>query len=343
MSEDRHLGIVSLLGNFHRARIVVLGDVMLDEYWWGSVERISPEAPVPVVSVERRETKLGGAANVARNIGTLGGTVTTVGVVGDDAAGETVRARLEAEGLPTGGLIIDRTRPTTLKTRVVAHSQQVVRADFESTEDVSAETAAALVESCRSALKDAAGVVISDYGKGVIGKRVLDQVAADARAAGKFIVVDPKDAHFSVYKQVTSLTPNHHEAAFMAGRRIRDAESLRAVGFGLLKQLQAGSLLITRGEHGMALFEPPGRLTLIPTVAKRVYDVTGAGDTVIAAVAVALAAGGTMLQAAYTANVAAGEVIKEVGTACTTVDAIREALCAIPEPGVTVHDQNGVC
>jgi D-beta-D-heptose 7-phosphate kinase/D-beta-D-heptose 1-phosphate adenosyltransferase len=225
---------------------------------------------------------------------------------------------------------------------VVAHSQQVVRADFESTADVSAETAAALVESCRNALADAAGVVISDYGKGVIGKRVMDQVAADARAAGKFIVVDPKDAHFSVYQRVTTLTPNHHEAGFMAGRRIRDEESLRAVGFGLLEQLQAGSLLITRGEHGMALFEPPGRLTLIPTVGTRVYDVTGAGDTVIAAVAVALAAGGTMLQAAYTANVAAGEVIKEIGTACTTVDAIREALAAIPEPGVSVHDGNGI-
>lgn len=342
MSEARHLEIASLLENFHRARIVVLGDVMLDEYWWGSVERISPEAPVPVVTVDRRETKLGGAANVARNIGALGGTVTTIGVVGDDAAGETVRSLLQAEGLPTGGLLIDRSRPTTLKTRVVAHSQQVVRADFECRDDVSEETAAALVTACRSALAEAAGVVISDYGKGVIGKRVLDQVAADARAAGKFIVVDPKDAHFSVYQQVTSLTPNHHEAGFMAGRRIRDEESLREVGFGLLKQLRAGSLLITRGEHGMALFEPPGRLTLIPTVAKRVYDVTGAGDTVIAALAVALAVGGTMLQAAFAANVAAGEVIKEIGTACTTVDAIREALGVIPESGVTVYDENGI-
>ncbi|HUU46243.1 MAG TPA: PfkB family carbohydrate kinase, partial [Acidobacteriota bacterium] len=223
---------------------------------------------------------------------------------------------------------------TTLKTRIVAHSQQVVRADFESTNELPDTVAERLLQTVTQALSSSAGVVISDYGKGVITAPLMDAVAAAARKAGKFVAVDPKDAHVSVYRRVTTLTPNHHEAGFMAGRRIRDEESLRRVGFDLLRQLEAETLLITRGEHGMALFEASGRWMLIPTVARTVYDVTGAGDTVVAAVAVTLAAGGTMRQAAYAANVAAGEVIREVGTACTTVAAMRRALAEIPVPKI---------
>lgn len=327
-----HLGVLQLLQRFAALRVVVIGDIMLDEYWFGSVDRISPEAPVPVVAVQQQDAKLGGATNVAQNIRSLGGEVITVGVIGEDRAGGLVQSRMSDQGMSLDGLIIDKNRPTTLKTRIVAHSQQVVRADFETVDPVSPAQTQVLSDRCLKALENAAGLVISDYGKGVIQPELLREIVPAARAQGKFILVDPKDTHFNSYKHVTALTPNHHEAGFIAGRRIRDDESLRTVGFELLDRLEADSLLITLGERGMALFEPSRTVTRIPTVAKTVYDVTGAGDTVVATVAMTLAAGGTMLQAAYTANVAAGEVIKEVGTAQTTVDAIRRALDELPEP-----------
>lgn len=324
--------MLELLPRFASQRVVVVGDIMLDEYWFGTVDRISPEAPVPVVAINEQQTKLGGAANVAQNICSLGGEVFTVGVIGEDRAGKIVQARMSECGLSPDGLLIEAGRPTTVKTRILAHSQQVVRADFETLEQIDEAQAARLVIKCLSALEDAAGLVISDYGKGVIGRTLPDEIVPVARAQGKFVVVDPKDTHFNSYRGVTTLTPNHHEAGFVAGQRIRDDDSLRAVGFELLNRLEAESLLITLGEKGMALFDPSGTVTRIPTVAKTVYDVTGAGDTVIATVAMTLAAGGSMLQAAYVANVAAGEVIKEVGTAQTTVDAIRHSLDEIPEP-----------
>lgn len=331
-SLSSHLGILDLLARFPSQNVVVIGDIMLDEYWMGTVERISPEAPVPVVAVQKQEAKLGGATNVAQNIRSLGGNVVTVGVIGNDRAGELVRSRMADQGMSTAGLLPDHARPTTLKTRIVAHNQQVVRADSEAIEPVSAAQTDELARQCLVALSDAAGLVISDYGKGVIQPELLSQIVPEARRQGKFVVVDPKDTHFNSYRHVTTLTPNHHEAGFVAGRRIRDDESLRSVGFELLDRLEADSLLITLGEKGMALFAPDRSLTRIPTVAKQVFDVTGAGDTVIATVAMTLAAGGSMLQAAYAANVAAGEVIKEIGTAQTTVAAIRSAIDSIPEP-----------
>lgn len=335
-SAKSHLGILDLLARFPSQRVVVVGDIMLDEYWLGTVERISPEAPVPVVAVQRQEAKLGGAANVAQNIRSLGGEVTTVGVIGEDRASGLVQSRMTDQGMSLEGLLIERARPTTLKTRIVAHNQQVVRADSETVEPVSASQVRVLIELSLEALTHAAGLVISDYGKGVIQPELLSKIVPAARKQGKFIVVDPKDTHLDSYKHVTTLTPNHHEAGFLGGRRIRDDESLRSVGFDLLDRLEADTLLITLGEKGMALFAQDRTLTRIPTVAKQVFDVTGAGDTVVATVAMTLAAGGTMLQAAYAANVAAGEVIKEIGTAQTTVDAIRCALDDIPEPQLHV-------
>ncbi|HEX9751493.1 MAG TPA: D-glycero-beta-D-manno-heptose-7-phosphate kinase [candidate division Zixibacteria bacterium] len=325
IASDRYQ-LNDVLDRFDGLPIVVVGDIMLDEYWWGRVERISPEAPVPVVSVERREFKLGGGANVARNIRALGGRPVAVGVIGPDSAARTIREQMREHALSDETLIVDTGRPTTQKTRIVAHHQQVVRADVEDTSDVSDDVTKRLIDVCRTAMQTARGVVISDYGKGVVTRALVESIVACARERDLFVAVDPKDAHCSVYRGVTTLTPNHHEAAFMAGRRIRDLESLRRAGFELLKTLSAESLLVTRGEHGMALFEPSGELTLIPTVARTVFDVTGAGDTVIAAVAMGLAAGGSMMQAACIANVAAGEVIKVLGTASTTTDAIREHL-----------------
>lgn len=327
-----HRRIEETLSRFPDARVVVWGDVMLDEYWWGTVERISPEAPVPVVSVERQDAKLGGAANVALNIRSLGGQARTVGVVGEDRAGQKLKDLLVHNGLTTDGLVNVPTRPTTVKTRIVAHHQQVVRADRETCDEINDEQSERVFASYRDAMADAAGVIISDYGKGVVNLRLLSRVIEWATANSRFVVVDPKDTHFFSYRRVTTLTPNHHEAGFVAGRRLRDDETVRSVGFELLERLDAKSLIITLGERGMALFESPARMTLIPTVADQVFDVTGAGDTVIATVAMCLASGGTILEAAYTANIAAGQVIREVGTAQTNVEAIREAVAAIPEP-----------
>jgi D-beta-D-heptose 7-phosphate kinase/D-beta-D-heptose 1-phosphate adenosyltransferase len=332
MTESLHIQIEDLLTRFGDARIVVLGDVMLDEYWWGTVERISPEAPVPVVSVERKGTKLGGAANVALNIHSLGGSARVVSIVGNDPSGVLLRSLLRERGLPDSGIVAASERPTTVKTRIVAHHQQVVRADIETTDEISASLLELVWSAYVSAMQDAAGVIISDYGKGIISGTLLPRVIEWARVNKRFVVVDPKETHFFSYRNVTTLTPNHHEAGFVAGRRLHDEATVRAVGFELLGRLEAESLLITLGERGMALFEPPDRMTTIPTVASEVFDVTGAGDTVIATVAMCLAAGGTMLQAAYTANIAAGLVIKEVGTSQTTVEAIRLAVGEIPAP-----------
>jgi len=332
MNATLHQDINRLLDRFGDAHVVVWGDVMLDEYWWGSVERISPEAPVPVVSVEKQGLKLGGAANVALNIKSLGGTAEIVSVIGKDRAADGLTGLLGEHGLATDGLVTVPERPTTVKTRIVAHHQQVVRADRETTDEIQGEQSDRVFAAYCQAMEKAAGVIISDYGKGVVSGSLLVRVIEWARSHDRFVVVDPKDTHFFSYREVTTLTPNHHEAGFVAGRRLRDDDAVRSVGFELLERLNAESLLITLGERGMALFEPDSKLTLIPTVADQVFDVTGAGDTVIATVAMCLAAGGSMLQAAYTANIAAGQVIREIGTAQTTPTAIRSTIAAIPEP-----------
>ncbi len=330
--QSLHLSIEKLLARFGEARVVVFGDVMLDEYWWGRVDRISPEAPVPVVSVERKGTKLGGAANVALNIHSLGGRAETVSVVGEDPSGMALKALFREKGMPDRGIVAAPDRPTTVKTRVVAHHQQVVRADTETTEEIDGQLADRVWDAYQTAMTDAAGVIISDYGKGVVTAGLLTRIIEWARARDRFVVVDPKETHFLSYRHVTTLTPNHHEAGFVAGKRMRDDATIRSVGFDLMRRLEAESLLITLGARGMALFEPPERLTLIPTVADQVFDVTGAGDTVIATVAMCLASGGTILEAAYTSNIAAGQVIREVGTAQTTVQAIKSAIASIAQP-----------
>jgi D-beta-D-heptose 7-phosphate kinase/D-beta-D-heptose 1-phosphate adenosyltransferase len=323
----------SILESFDQKGVLVFGDAMLDEYWWGTVSRISPEAPVPVVGVDRTGHKPGGAANVALNIATLGASPHLISVTGDDRGRELLLNCLGEKNVNTSGLLIDSTRPTTRKTRIVAHSQQVVRADFESTDEINADVQARLWEVFTARLDYCRGVIISDYGKGVITGDLLQKIIKKTRAEGKFVVVDPKDTHFFSYLGVTTLTPNHHEAGFVAGRRITDDRCLREVGFDLLERLHADSLLITRGEKGMVLFEPPDVLTHFPTRATKVFDVTGAGDTVISAVAVALAAGADLKEAAYLANFAAGLVIREIGTAQTTRAALAKAVFIAGEKG----------
>ncbi len=315
-----------IFARLDRGHVLVYGDVMIDQYLFGKVERISPEAPVPVVEVDSEELRLGGAANVARNIRALGCQVELVGLVGDDDNATKLKHLLEREGISQHRLIGDQKRPTTVKTRVVAHSQQVVRADRESRAEIDGYTESEIIRYIESRLPDIDCLLISDYGKGVITLPLLQQIVGKARAQGKYVAVDPKETHFRNYRQVSVITPNEHEAAFAAGRRVRDDDSLKEVGWGLMKELDLESILITLGPRGMALFQKSGQFDHLPTVAKKVFDVTGAGDTVIATMCAIVAAGANNLEAAYVANQAAGIVVGYLGTACVDADELYSVI-----------------
>ena len=313
----------ALAENFSGKRIVVLGDVMLDEFIWGRVRRISPEAPVPVVEVDRQSLAIGGAGNVASNLMTLGASPTPIGVVGNDADAERLRSAFRDLGVSVDGLVVDAGRPTTSKTRVIAHSQQVVRADRESRTPINVEIEERLLEIFRDQVDGADAVVVSDYGKGLLTPSFLAGALTTAREQGLTVCLDPKMRNFVHYQPVTVITPNNQEAAEAAGIPIEDERSLIEAGRKLLTSIDCRALLITRGEEGMTLFTEDG-VSHIPTVAREVYDVTGAGDTVVATLALAIASGATLEEAAVLANHAAGVVVGKVGTASVT----REELLA---------------
>jgi D-beta-D-heptose 7-phosphate kinase/D-beta-D-heptose 1-phosphate adenosyltransferase len=318
--------VEQLFNNLKNGRVLVYGDLMLDQYLWGRVERISPEAPVPVVEVESESILLGGAANVAKNISALGCKVEIAGIVGDDDHAIKLKHLLEKDGIGQFKLVTDQKRPTTIKTRIIAHNQQVVRADRESRAEIDGYTENEFVSYITSRIDDIDCLLISDYGKGAISKTLLERVVALARSNGKFIAVDPKETHFRNYRQVSIITPNNHEASFAAGIRIRDDETLQEVGWNLLKELDLESILITLGAKGMALFEKNGSFTHLPTVAKKVFDVTGAGDTVIGVLTALVAAGASKLEAAFVANQAAGIVVEFIGTAFVEKDKLYDAV-----------------
>jgi D-beta-D-heptose 7-phosphate kinase/D-beta-D-heptose 1-phosphate adenosyltransferase len=299
---------------------------MLDHYLWGHCERISPEAPVPVVEVQKETSSLGGAGNVAANLAALGAEPVLVGLVGDDARAQQLFDAFAARGVDTRAIVRDATRPTTMKTRIIAHSQQVVRADWESRAEVSGEALAGLLRVIERELPKCHGLIVSDYGKGVISRPVLDMAIAPARARKLQVSVDPKEGHIDAYKGVSIVTPNQLEAGYVMSQRITDEASLLSVGWGLQKRLDVECALITRGADGMSLFEETGRYTHLPTVAREVFDVTGAGDTVVGVVALALAAGADYPEACYLANHAAGLVIREVGTATCSPAQLRASL-----------------
>ena len=306
-----------LVSRFRGRRIAVFGDLMLDRYLWGRVERISPEAPVPVVAIDNETFSLGGAANVAHNLAALGAAPRLVGLVGDDVAARTLATDLAARGVDVRGLVTDRSRRTTVKTRIIAHQQQVVRADEEDAFDVTGAAAAALATALAAALDGAEAIVVSDYGKGTITGAGLEALLALAKAKRVPVCVDPKETHFFAYTGAAVLTPNVHEAGRAFGRTIRDEATLLLAGEDLRQRLDADAMLITRGADGMSLFERGGRRTDLPTVAREVFDVTGAGDTVVSVYALALAAGAEPPLAAYLANHAAGLVVRHAGTAVT--------------------------
>jgi rfaE bifunctional protein kinase chain/domain len=315
----------TILCAFSGQRVLVIGDLMLDLYVWGDTARISPEAPVPVVEAREETMRLGGAANVAHNIRALGGEAMLVAVTGADTAAQDVVRLLRERRISVGWLAADRERRTSTKTRVLARNQQVVRIDREDAHEVSGTVLDALLDRAGAALEKATACVISDYGKGVITRALLQQVLAEAERRGVPVCVDPKETHFFSYRGVAVITPNLAEAGAAVGRRLRDLPSILAAGRYLCHELECRGVLLTRGEQGMTLFRPETAPLHFPAVATEVFDVTGAGDTVISTYALCLAAGAEAPEATAIANHAAGLVIREVGTSVTGVEAIRRS------------------
>ena len=315
-----------ITSGFGDARVLILGDIMLDEYMYGSVDRISPEAPVPVVNISSSKILLGGAANVAANICSLGGEALLLGTVGDDEAAIKISQLLKSEKISDDLLVTDLTRRTTIKTRIIAHSQQIVRADREDRHEVNPDIEKEIFSRFMSVADDIQAVIVSDYGKGVINQSLLEKLMSVCLQKNIFVAVDPKETHFNNYQRVSLITPNHHEAGFAYGRRIHNEKDLLEVGKGLLKRLKAKSILITRGPDGMSLFTEDSEPTHIPTFAKKVYDVTGAGDTVIAVFVAATCAGADLVESAIVANAGAGLTVGEIGTATVTTDALLQEL-----------------
>jgi len=304
-----------ILERFSRIKVLVIGDIMMDRFIWGKVSRISPEAPVPVVVVEKETFLLGGAANVVNNIHSLGGKVTLCGVVGDDEMGQRIIKELTEMGIGIDGVFVEQGRQTTVKTRVVAHQQQLVRIDRETTDPTKGATLGNLSGFLKVNISGFDGIILSDYGKGLLTGDLIRTAIRRAKDARKLIMVDPKMNNFFSYKGATVVTPNTAEASAALGIPITDLSSLRKVGKVLLRRLRCDVLIITRGDEGMAVFEPHREPFLVPTVAKEVFDVTGAGDTVIGTMTLALGAGAQVIDAARLANYAAGIVVGKVGTA----------------------------
>jgi D-beta-D-heptose 7-phosphate kinase/D-beta-D-heptose 1-phosphate adenosyltransferase len=317
MSELTKTRAAEILQNLRDRYVLVLGDVMLDEFVWGDVTRISPEAPVPVVDVRRESIHLGGAANVLANLVALGARGAVVGVVGNDAAGRKLQTGLRDLGVHDQYLLVDESRPSTTKTRIIAHSQLVVRADRESRNPVTGKLEEKIVTCLKEALTQADAFVVSDYDKGVVTPGILREILPVAYEQAP-VLVDPKLRNFNAYRPATLVTPNHLEALRMSNTEDHSDDGSHHAAKVIREKLGCDAVLITRGDRGMMLLEGDGQPVYVETAAREVYDVTGAGDTVIATLAGALATGATMFEAATLANHAAGIVVGKVGTATAT-------------------------
>lgn len=311
---------------FPQASVLVVGDLILDHYVMGKVSRISPEAPVPVVHVESESLRLGGAANVFNNILALGGKADLCGVIGADESGRLLMKELGSKRSGRGGVVIDHDRPTTRKSRVIAHHQQIVRYDVEGRHELKAALQRRILQYVESRLRELTCVVVSDYAKGVISASLMSELTRLAALRKVPVIVDPKVEHFGYYKGVTVITPNHLEAAQASGVHGDDDQTINEAGAVIRQRLGCQSVLITRGEKGMSLFEADGASWHLPTQARQVYDVTGAGDTVIGTLALALSTGASMKNGAILANHAAGIVVGMVGTATVSPEQLSEAL-----------------
>ena len=311
---------------FPRASILVIGDLILDHYIWGRVSRISPEAPVPVVHVESESVRLGGAANVFNNILALGGNADICGMIGSDEAGRILLKELGSKRSGRGGVVIDQERPTIKKSRVIAHNQQIVRYDVERKEELKPQLQKRILRYVESRIRELTCLVVSDYAKGVVTAGLMAELTRLATLRKVPIIVDPKVEHFGFYKGVTLITPNHLEATQAAGLHGDGDQTIQEAGEILRQRLGCQGVLVTRGEKGMSLFEGEGASWHIPTQARQVYDVTGAGDTVVGTLALALSTGASMREAAALANYAAGIVVGMIGTATVSAQQLTEAL-----------------
>ncbi len=316
-----------LLARFRDCPVLIVGDLMLDEYLWGHVNRISPEAPVPVVEVQRRSFTAGGAANTAANVASLGGRAIVAGIVGDDSAGQRIRDLLDGQGIDSSAIGIDSSRPTTTKTRVVAHSQQMVRIDHEQPGALSDAVEKELLAQLKIQLSQVRAAVVSDYGKGVITSSLCERLIELARASGVPVIVDPKGTDYRKYRGATVVKPNQLETGKVFNRELRTTAEVERAGRELLQFLGAGSsVLVTRGAQGMTLLEANRPTVHVPTQAREVYDVTGAGDTVAGALALSLAVGSNLESACQLASLAAAVVVGKVGTATCTILDLEEAI-----------------
>lgn len=323
------------LVDFTAARVLVVGDVILDRFVYGSVQRISPEAPIPVMQAEREIAMPGGAGNVARNIAALGGQATLLGLVGDDTGADLLNEIMAVEPGISAQLVVDETRPTIEKSRFIGSRQQLLRVDREVTREPAAAALDALAAAAGVALQDCDVLVLSDYAKGAVAPPVVAALVAAARAAGKPVLVDPKGRDFSRYRGATLATPNLAEAMLASGLPCGSDLEVIAAGRQLLADSGIANVLITRGAAGMTLLQAGDHPPLhLPAEAREVFDVSGAGDTVVAVMAAALAAGRSLAQAAYLANVAAGIVVGKIGTAVVHPDELREGLHR-PDPHST--------
>jgi len=310
---------------------LVVGDIMMDRSIFGKVSRISPEAPVPVIIAETEDFNLGGAANVAHNIRSLGGMVSLCGIVGDDENGKKIYKKIVERGIRTQGIFFEQGRQTTVKTRIIAHHphyQQLVRVDRETTDHPKASTLRNLSRFLTEKIEDFDGVVFSDYGKGLLTRKLIQTIVERARQSKKLIMVDPKVKNFFFFKGATVITPNTNEASEASRIPVTDQSSVEKIGRSLLKRLNCSALVITQGEKGMIIFERDQRPYRVPTVAKEVYDVTGAGDTVIGTMALALGTGRrvSVKDAASLANYAAGIVVGKVGTAIVSSEELLKVI-----------------
>jgi D-beta-D-heptose 7-phosphate kinase/D-beta-D-heptose 1-phosphate adenosyltransferase len=312
-----------ITARFPGKRVIVVGDVMLDEYIWGAVRRISPEAPVPVVEMQRRTYVPGGAANTATNLANLGGEVCIGGVVGTDQEGKHLAHSLQVAGVDSSGLVDDPNRPTTTKTRIIAHSQQVVRVDHEQILPLEPALEDRLWKWIRARIVDSDVCVLSDYAKGVLSPRFTERVIELVAEVGLPVVIDPKGTDYSKYRGATVIKPNKHEVERVLGRELRGEADWLAAARQLLELLPGTSLLISRGPEGLSVFRRGMSPVHIPSAAREVFDVTGAGDTVVSALALALAAGASLEQGAHLANRAAGIVVGKVGTTAVTLEELQ--------------------
>jgi D-beta-D-heptose 7-phosphate kinase/D-beta-D-heptose 1-phosphate adenosyltransferase len=321
-----------LLEGFARCRLLVVGDLMLDRYLWGRVERISPEAPVQVLDVHKETDTLGGAGNVMKNLVSLGGRCSILSVIGEDAAGERVLQLIKHLGGGDNEILVDNSRRTTQKTRIIAENQQILRIDRENREPIAEDVEGRLLLLAEERLEQANGLLISDYGKGVLTPRLIRELIALGRRRSVPVLVDPKGADYEKYSEATLITPNKKEASVASGVEISDRDSLRAAVLALQRKVKDTSILVTLGSEGMALYPVAGGETHIRTSAREVYDVSGAGDTVLSVLGLGLSSGLSLEEAAAVANEAAGIVVAKVGAASTGPAELREALLGRADP-----------